>query len=174
MNAIQEARHLDVMQEADKVTIDYQRAVSADVVLHYRISELVLRLRATFRRCGRVVAADDRALIVVCGASARETLSQSLVRADKTIDELAHRPLTPRMVAEILRITPKERLRWAKDGRLAHCGPVVVKAGKAVTISTYAADAVRKLASDPSQIARWRSADAATGSPVTDDKSSQQ
>jgi hypothetical protein len=154
--------YLGIVDEGDRIVVSYCRAIADDAVLRYRVKELVLRLRGELRHCGKVTPRQlDDALLIVCEDAGRKALPSRLERAERMIDELAGRPLTPRMVVEILGITQKERLRWSNDGRLTKAGAVIIKAAAKVAVTTYSARLVAALAATPTQIEQWRTEDAA-------------
>jgi hypothetical protein len=79
---------------------------------------------------------------------------------DNSLRTIASRPLTPRLVQDVLGITARERLRWTKDGRLPTKGVVSFRRGQSISVRTYAPESIAKLLSDPGTIASWRAVDA--------------
>lgn len=76
------------------------------------------------------------------------------------LDAIASRPLSPKELCGVLRISKQERLRWTKDGRLKPSGTLTFKAAQPVTVPTYSAHLVTELSKDLRKIALWRKMDA--------------
>ncbi|WBU32425.1 hypothetical protein OOZ54_12005 [Rhodopseudomonas palustris] len=69
----------------------------------------------------------------------------------------------PKELDEILTITPHERRRWTKDGRLPTSGHTSFRNGKkSVFLVLYPPTPIRALADRPEQIEAWRRTDAIT------------
>lgn len=81
-------------------------------------------------------------------------------RAVSVLEAAASQVLTPRLVQEILGITPSERARWAKDGRLPQSGSSFIKSSQLVSIPSYAPAVIADLLDRPEIIAEWRASDA--------------
>ncbi|WP_231726403.1 MULTISPECIES: hypothetical protein, partial [unclassified Blastomonas] len=85
----------------------------------------------------------------------------------KRLFRIACKPVSQRQVEDILGITSRERIRWAKDGRLARSGTARIKRGTTeITIWTYPCDAIEYLAATPAEIGRWRQEDEGTTSSI--------
>ena len=50
---------------------------------------------------------------------------------------IAQKPLSPRQVERLLSISPAERLRWSKDGRLLQSGAAQILRGAKIRLCTY-------------------------------------
>lgn len=72
---------------------------------------------------------------------------------------IAQKPLSPRKVEKILSISPAERLRWSKDGRLRQSGTAQILRGSKIRLCTYPPQEIERLLSNPEIIAVWRQAD---------------
>lgn len=72
---------------------------------------------------------------------------------------IARRPLTPRLLMDVLPISSSERLRWTKDGRLSQSGNVLIKRGQLVSVPTYDVAFVEALLAAPDRISAWRNFD---------------
>lgn len=72
---------------------------------------------------------------------------------------IAQKPLGPHQVEKILIISPAERLRWSKDGRLCQSGTAQILRGTKIQLSTYPPQETERLLSNPEIIAVWRQAD---------------
>lgn len=72
---------------------------------------------------------------------------------------VAIRPLTPRLLLEVLPITNKERLRWTKDNRLPRSGAVMIRRGQLISVPTYSVAAIEKIIATPGLIENWRATD---------------
>jgi hypothetical protein len=86
-------------------------------------------------------------------------LDEVITRSTHALLLPALRPLTPRLVLDALPISTQERLRWTKDGRLAHSGAVTIRRGQPVSVTTYAVETIAALAADPAIISQWRAED---------------
>jgi len=81
-------------------------------------------------------------------------------------------PLTPKVVDRVLGISPSERSRWYKDGRLPHCGNSVIERGAhKIHFPLFPVAAITRLAANPQIIEEWRRDDRAfENSPRRDQK----
>lgn len=76
--------------------------------------------------------------------------------------EICRQPISLRHVERVLRITPKERAKWTKAGRLFVSGTSTILRGSTrVSLPTYATVEIEYLSQKPEVIAKWREADAA-------------
>jgi hypothetical protein len=73
---------------------------------------------------------------------------------------IAWRPLTPRLVAEVLKISGQERVRWTKDGRLPTSGRELVQQRQLIAVPIYAVELIASLAAQPETLTAWRLRDA--------------
>ena len=89
-----------------------------------------------------------------------EQIGPVWVEAERVLANLAMRPLTPRMIIEVLHISSQERPRWTKDGRLKTIGQVLAQRSHSVPVALYDAAIVAELSADPGRIAAWRHQDA--------------
>lgn len=80
---------------------------------------------------------------------------------DSVLDEFREERLHPRVVEEILGITPRERRRWTKDGRLPKSGSGSFRRGQnTIHFSLHPARKIAALAGKPGMIETWRQDDA--------------
>ncbi len=78
------------------------------------------------------------------------------------LNELQKEKLTPKMVEEVLGITPQERSRWGKDGRLPRSGSAMLRKGQQrIVIYTHAPSEIAKIAANRQLIEQWRREDRA-------------
>jgi hypothetical protein len=72
---------------------------------------------------------------------------------------LTHKPISQYHVEKLLAITPAERLRWSKDGRLKRSGTANITRGAKITLYTYPPQIIEQLMRTPAIIAAWRQSD---------------
>jgi len=82
-----------------------------------------------------------------------------LIELDQNLNSIANRPLTHRMVEQLLGITARERLRWTKDGRLPRSGHASFQKGRTILIATHPVDKISDLLARPEIVAAWREDD---------------
>ncbi len=150
------SRRPEIAFEGDRLLVSYGGCLE-ESVLRLREEELVRALRRELKALGEVKPAGPR-VFAVHGAAPAPML-KAMRRIDRAIEDIASRPFTPRMVVEILGITPRERIRWTKSGRLPRSGSGTLKAARTVTFCIYAAGEIAKLAANPSVIEAWRRVD---------------
>jgi hypothetical protein len=92
------------------------------------------------------------AVVRACdGAS--ERLRRRILRA-------LNMPLDPKSVDRLLEITPKERLRWYKDGRLPTCGRSLIGHGNhQIMVPEFPVGKIIVIAMTPGLLASWRAQD---------------
>lgn len=89
-------------------------------------------------------------------------------RMEEGINKVLFAPLTPNAVDRALDITPRERLRWYKDGRLPTCGRATVDRGnRRIQFPLFPFEKVACIQANPELIAAWRNQDACTHSGLT-------
>lgn len=90
----------------------------------------------------------------------RKAADALVARLRSQVDAIFGAPLTPKEVDRVLDISPSERLRWYKDGRLPNCGIAVIGRGAhKIRFPVFPVDAITSLASKPQLIEKWRSDD---------------
>ncbi|MFT3938117.1 hypothetical protein [Rhodopseudomonas sp.] len=88
-------------------------------------------------------------------------MSTLLAAVDAEIVAFQAERIHPKELDEILTITPHERRRWTKDGRLPTSGHTSFRNGKkSVFLVLYPPAPIRALVDRPEQIESWRRADA--------------
>lgn len=149
--------HVGVERRGDTVLLSLQACFERDALLRFHETEFWRRARLVMKRSQATFLTDARRQIVL---SAQAFTIALLRKVEAVVEALAARPMTPRMVRQVLGITNRERLRWSKDGRLPAAPLVVEKRGQAFTVGLYAARAIRHLVENPSILAEWRRTDA--------------
>ena len=91
-------------------------------------------------------------------ANHAEKLRDAILRK---LAAIAQKPLSPRKVEKILSISPAERLRWSKNGRLRQSGTAQILRGSKIRLCTYPPQEIERLSVNPEIIAAWRQADCA-------------
>ena len=87
--------------------------------------------------------------------------------AEMLVDELrdrlrriASKPLSLKQIEKLLSLTPAERNRWSKDGRLQISGTSKIRRGdNLISLATYNVDAVERLLENPAIVEAWRRSD---------------
>lgn len=82
----------------------------------------------------------------------------ALAALDALVEDVVFRPLTPKAVLRILRITNRERLQWTRDGRLPTCGKTVINRQQKISVPLYDVRVVSDLKTNPEKIEAWRRA----------------
>lgn len=128
--------------------------------LRHRLSRVLKRLAAP--ATALVIDPAGVRIEAMCGdRPAAEALS---TRIRATLAVFVQEPLYPRVVEEALAISPQERLRWTKDGRLVSTEGGEFRRGKrAFRVARYPVAGIAALAASPATIAAWRQSDRAGG-----------
>jgi hypothetical protein len=151
---------LDVTVHGSKLIVSIERCVSDDPILWLRRAECCRMLARKLSSIGDARTARTRpAVEVALAGGGSAALDAVLHQIRLQLREIATRPCTPQVVVELLRIQPRERLRWTKDGRLRSSGSVSFRRGGALSCATYATEEVVRLYRRPEIIAAWRQAD---------------
>jgi len=118
--------------------------------------ELRRRMQRKLRRWRPAAkAADGRA--VTATFEDAEQAEAAIEDIERMLDRFVGERLSPKMVEEILAITPVERSRWTKDGRLPRSGTGSFRKGRHIfQFYLHPAAEIAKLAADPTIISRWR------------------
>jgi len=127
------------------------------------IQAIRLVTRVFRRRLECVVTQRSGSVAVTCPEAAEADIMQVCAIAEQRLARLQQELPTAKMVEEILAITPVERRRWSKDGRLPNAGQALFSQGrKQVGLFLYPPNAILQLAAHPDQIADWRRRDSGT------------
>lgn len=148
--------HLEIRRVRDAIVISLKSAFERDAILRLREREIWRRTRRVLRHVGEPFVRVDERAVELSGLNGSAALIHDL---ERTVQKIALRPLTPAMVQEVLGISSRERIRWAKDGRLAPTAIIEVRRGQAFRFGTYDVISVRRLLEDPRIVAAWRKAD---------------
>ncbi|WP_231382192.1 hypothetical protein [Sphingobium indicum] len=120
------------------------------------IRMLMARSAGTFVKSSRSCVFD---------ADSRQAAEDLVDAIRKRLFRIACKSVSQRQVEDILGITSRERIRWAKDGRLARSGTSRIKRDTTeISLWTYPCDAIERLAANPAEIRQWREEDEATTS----------
>lgn len=89
-------------------------------------------------------------------------------RMEEGINKILFAPLTPKAVDSALDISPRERLRWYKDGRLPTCGRARIDRGdRRIQFPLFPFEKIARIQANPELIATWRNQDAGTPDALT-------
>jgi hypothetical protein len=94
-------------------------------------------------------------------AAGLDAIAAARERIERDLSAIAKRPMTSREVQGALRISAKERIRWAKHNRPHTCGTSAVRRQQMVTLQLYAPEYIQELSRQPDIIEAWRAADRA-------------
>lgn len=160
---------LEVRYEEHGLTLSIERCMVSNAVLRSRSDEIRELLRRVLSRLGSVtISVTDVRVVALPGSAARQIDAARVIRdLIHHAEAIAARPVTPRVVMELLGISSAERLRWTKDGRLKKSGSHRSRHAQGARFPTYAAAQIAHLAQRPEIIAEWRRSDRrACSSPV--------
>jgi hypothetical protein len=125
-----------------------------------RQQESCRRVRSILKTEGILSLTADGILTAQFKSKPAPELRAILKAIDSAIDAYGRDRLAGRHVEAILRIAPRERRKWTKNGRLPRSGSVSFTRGnKKIYLPVYRADKIALLAADPSAIDAWRQAD---------------
>ncbi|OJU33977.1 MAG: hypothetical protein BGN99_28165 [Alphaproteobacteria bacterium 65-37] len=110
--------YLESRPVRDVVVISFKSAFEHDAILRLRQREIWRRTRRVLRYVGEPFVRVEENAVELSRLNGSAALIHDLRR---TVQTIALRPLTPAMVQEVLGISGRERIRWAKDGRFARC-----------------------------------------------------
>ncbi|MGK2286514.1 hypothetical protein [Pedomonas sp. V897] len=114
-------------------------------------------LKRLMKQSGAVIVRTAReCAFPLAMANHAEKLRDAIVQK---LSAIAQKPLSPRQVKKILSISPAERLRWSKDGRLRQSGTAQILRGSTIRLSTYPPQEIERLLSKPEIITAWRQVD---------------
>jgi hypothetical protein len=154
------SRFLDVGRNAETLTLSFARCFNESFALNLRRSEVHRAVRLALKTMGSVSWLTQGLVMTVdTGGRATNDIAAVLIGIDQRLERIASRPLNARVVERTLGITPRERSRWTKDGRLARAGTNLIRRGQLVALSTYSVGEIARLMNEPSKIRAWREAD---------------
>lgn len=142
-----------------KALLDFNIAFDRHLGLSLRRPEARRRIYACLRGLVRRRWIEDGARLEVEAIDGPFQLGAIIEHCALALVLPASRPLTPRLVIAALSITPQERLRWTKDGRLPQFGSVMMRRAHPISVATYAVETIAALAGQPAMLASWRAAD---------------
>jgi hypothetical protein len=157
------AELLEITRDEGGFIVSFERSATLNAVLRFRQTEMLVALSRVLQQIGPTRAIPTRSALRVTWMGQRtRDLRRTFVAATLTAREIANRPCTAPMVAELLGVSPRDCLRWTKDGRLRVTGAASLRAGPDPAGAHYPAEEIARLAASASIIAEWRATDAAT------------
>lgn len=138
--------------------LDFGGPFNTMLGLSLRKAEARRTVLAISNRCGRTSWVDGTDRLRFREVDALR-LDYGWNRIVLELTAMARRPLTPRLLMDVLAISSSERLRWTKDGRLTQSGNVMIKRGQLVSVPTYDVAFVEALLAAPGRISAWRNSD---------------
>lgn len=122
--------------------------------LRRRVAKLIRNSRPL------LLSVDDEQICATFGPDAEDELPALLSALDASIEAFKQERLSPKVVEEILQITPRERLRWTKDGRLPRSGAAAFGVGqRSIHFALHPVAQIAALSENPEIIAACRRAD---------------
>lgn len=92
--------------------------------------------------------------------AAKDDVRVVLDHLDTRLAAILEAPLPAKLVDGLLRITPKERRRWWKDGRLPPCGyRTSTRSSARFNLPVFAVELIESLRKNPQIIEQWRRED---------------
>jgi hypothetical protein len=147
-------------RSGSKAVLDFQPVHDAHLGLSLRWLEARRRVLTSLQGQATRSWIGDTLLLEIEALSGDLRLGEVIECSAYALVLPASCPLTPRLVLSALPISPQERLRWTKDGRLPRSGAVMMLRAHPVSVATYAVETISALVENPSIIALWREQDA--------------
>jgi hypothetical protein len=150
------ARYVTLRRSSDATMLLCEAPLELTLGSHRLEKDLVSRLSAAVRRTHpQSISIDGSRITAVFHDTS--TLTKLRVAIDRVMSAFEREKLHPQVVQEILHITPRERIRWTKDGRLRQAGKGVLSSGwQTVHFPLYRRDQILELRQSPATIAAWR------------------
>jgi hypothetical protein len=163
-NALVMSRFVAVFRRDDCLLFSYERSRIDHLGLRLREKEVRLMIKSKLKRLGPVLmGTDPRSLAMTPLEGSEDGIKDVLSKIDQNLEAMANRPLTHRLVEQVLDITEHERRRWTKDGRLPQSGYATFRKGREIFIALYSVKKISQLLATPEVIAAWREADSKKG-----------
>jgi hypothetical protein len=126
-----------------------------------RAREARRRVAGLLRRHRLKVSAKEEGIRTTIPPQATIDLVDLLSAIDEALDAFRQERLYPKVVEEILEITPRERRRWTKDGRLPKSGTGSFRRGQqSIHFALHPPQEIARLSNNPGIIVAWLKADA--------------
>lgn len=149
--------------------IRFSLQASRDVTLgsNVRERELCRAIGRIIRRARPLTLKIDPPFVVATLSFVEaKTIMELMSAVDLRIGRFRKERLHPRVVEGLLGITPAERRRWTKDGRLPVSGNGSFRRGRQVIqFPLHPPDKIALLTQTPETVAEWRERDRALASP---------
>ncbi|WP_338701011.1 MULTISPECIES: hypothetical protein [Bradyrhizobium] len=155
---------MDVTHEGEAISVRFVPNTDLTVGSHRRASQSIRLVRTQLKRFADAVETKDGGVTAHFLMADMNAVSDFISRIDEKLDRLRNEKITIKMLEEILLLTPLERQRWTKDGRLPAAGNSYIDRGQKIRLWTYSPDVVARLWKNPEIIENWRKADLASGS----------
>lgn len=153
--------HLTVASESGTLCVELDLPSDPVRSLPQRLRlarRLFVRSMEKLRPLAKVIHEDPPAFVFSSDWS--EEIADVCQALDNRLQALFNQPLPAKHVDAVLGISPKERRRWSKDGRLPSAGQLSSsRTQRRFTLRVFAVDVVDRLRRDPGQIAIWREHD---------------
>ena len=151
------SRYLVLEHRSDGVSLRFEPTTELTLGSGRRAAEARRRVAGLLRRCRFKTSSRGEAICATVEPKAVGQLADVLAAIDAALDAFRQELLHPRIVEEILGITPHERRRWTKDGRLPHSGSGSFRPGRqSIRFALHPAAEIVALAGRPETIDAWR------------------
>lgn len=161
------SRYAEVKISGELLTVSFVYPQALTLGLAHREKEANRRVRKQLRRVKTVeIERLDGLLQASFPRHSAHALAAALKAIDRDLNALMQEKLHPALVEELLGITPRERIRWTKDGRLQQAGSGSFSNGaQPIGFALYRPSEIADLARNAGIIQAWRDADAAQIAP---------
>jgi hypothetical protein len=153
------SRYLELVLEGEAVILRFSPNADLTVGSSRRANRSIQLVKMQFKRLADKVEIKGKCVTGRFSNMDVSTLSHLASRIDAKLDRIRDEKVTIKMVEEILRLTPLERQRWTKDGRLPAAGNAYIQRGQTIRLWTYSPDVIARLLKHPDIIEGWRKAD---------------
>ncbi|UFX46491.1 hypothetical protein HAP47_0007350 [Bradyrhizobium sp. 41S5] len=161
------SRFLEVKREGTVVTFRFEPQADLTIGSHQRFKQSI-RLVKTQLKCVADQVQTQGGCVTARSLNADIVEITNLVsEIDARLGQLRDEKVPIKMLEEVLGVTPRERQRWTKDGRLPAKGNAFIQRGQTIRLWTYSPDVVARLLKHPEIIDGWRKADLAKAAGTT-------
>jgi hypothetical protein len=151
-----------IHRDQQDILLSFDQVWRSMLGLKLRRREAQQQIRGILRAAGRCRWDGPFEVARMVDGIGRLEIPPTRAKLAEALARIATRPLTPRLVLEVLAISSAERVRWTKDGRLPRSGATIIKRGSLIAVPTYAVAMIEDLIAKPATITSWRQDDAAS------------
>ena len=155
------SRYLEVKREGTVVTFRFEPQADLTVGSHQRFKQSIRVVKAQLKRVADQIQTQGGCVTAKFLNADVVAISNLVSEIDARLGQLRNEKIPIKMLEEVLGVTPQERQRWTKDGRLPAKGNAYIQRGQTIRLWTYSPDVVARLLKYPEIIDGWRKADLA-------------